>query len=137
MRERENPHPPNLALPGGFFARPAFLCAAIMVMTMLIRALLLNIPFERDEGEYAYIGWRMELHELPYRDWVDQKPPGIFWVYRLALALPLEPVRAIHLTGALVAAASAAALFMLARRFLGLFWAAVAGGTLGLLSART
>ncbi|HUD47248.1 MAG TPA: glycosyltransferase family 39 protein [Candidatus Baltobacteraceae bacterium] len=135
MRERENGHPPSAARAGGFFARPAILCAAIMAVTLLVRLPLLNIPLERDEGEYAYIGWRMGMHELPYRDWVDQKPPGIFWVYRLALELPLEPVRAIHLTGALVAAASAGALFVLARRFLGMFWAGAAGVTLGLLSA--
>jgi hypothetical protein len=112
-----------------------FLFAAIMLATLALRAPLLGIPFERDEGEYGYIAWRMGMHELPYRDWVDQKPPGIFWVYRLALELPLEPVRAVHLTSALVAAASAGALFLLARRFLDTFWAAVAGMLLGLLSA--
>ncbi len=106
-----------------------------MVMTLALRMPLLNIPFERDEGEYAYIGWRMGFHELPYRDWVDQKPPGIFWIYRIALALPLEPVRAVHLIGALCAGASAAVLFVLARRFLETFWAAAAGVLLGVLSS--
>ena len=38
-------------------------------------------------------------NELPYRDWVDQKPPAVFYVYRLALSLPFEPVRAIHFVG--------------------------------------
>jgi hypothetical protein len=116
-------------------ANPAFVFFAIMVVTLAVRMPLLNIPLDRDEGEYAYIGWRMGLHELPYRDWVDQKPPGIFWVYRLALALPWEPVRAIHLAGALFAAVSAGALFLLARRFLDTFWAAAAGVLLGLLSS--
>ena len=115
--------------------RGEFLILAIIVVTLTVRLPLLNIPFERDEGEYAYIGWRMGLHELPYRDWVDQKPPGIFWVYRLALALPVEPIRAVHLLGAFFAAASAGALFVVARRFLETFWAAVAGLLLGILSA--
>ncbi|HEY3861925.1 MAG TPA: glycosyltransferase family 39 protein [Verrucomicrobiae bacterium] len=117
------------------FGRPLFLFLAILAVTMSLRAPLLDIPLDRDEGEYAYIGWRMDQHELPYRDWVDQKPPGAFWVYRLALALPMDPILAIHLMGALFAALSAGALFLLARRYLDDYWAAVAGLLLGVLSA--
>ena len=85
--------------------------AIIIFLTAAIRVPLLNIPFERDEGEYAYIAWRLGHHELPYRDWIDQKPPGIFWVYRLALNLPLDPIRSVHFMGLLFSAASACALF--------------------------
>lgn len=91
--------------------------AIIVLVTSTLRLPLLNVPFERDEGEYAYIAWRMGHDELPYRDWVDQKPPGIFWVYRLALTLPLKAVPAVHLMGLLWSAGSACALFYLARRF--------------------
>ncbi len=76
-------------------------CLLLILLTLAIRTPFLGIPFERDEGEYAYIGWRLEHHELPYRDWVDQKPPAIFWVYRLAFFLPLDPVRAVHFVGLL------------------------------------
>jgi 4-amino-4-deoxy-L-arabinose transferase-like glycosyltransferase len=137
MSDSDNPSPATHTGAEGFFANSAFLFVAIMALTMAVRMPLLSIPFERDEGEYAYIAWRMDFHELPYRDWVDQKPPGIFWVYRLALALPMDPVRAVHLAGALCAALSAGALFLIARRFLEPFWAAVAGASLGLLSADT
>ena len=92
--------------------------AIIFFLTAAIRLPLLSIPFERDEGAYAYIAWRLGHDELPYRDWVDQKPPGVYWVYRLALSLPLEPIRAVHFMGLLFTAASAGALFFLARRFL-------------------
>src|SRR5262245_26244030 len=78
--------------------------AIIIFLTAALRLPLLDIPLERDEGEYAYIGWRLGHQELPYRDWVDQKPPGVFWVYRAALSLPLEPIRAIHLSGLLFSA---------------------------------
>src|SRR5215813_1136456 len=99
-------------------AKPILLALVIIVLvTAALRLLLLNIPFERDEGEYAYIAWRLGHGELPYRDWVDQKPPAVFWVYRLALALPMEPVAAIHLVAAAFAAATAVALWFLARRF--------------------
>src|SRR5580658_973459 len=116
MSPKENSCSPNSARAEGFLARPACLFFAIMFMALLVRMPFLNVPLDREEGEYAYIGWRMGLHELPYRDWVNQKPPGIFWVYRLALVLSSEPVRAIHLAGAVFAAASAGAMFLLARR---------------------
>jgi 4-amino-4-deoxy-L-arabinose transferase-like glycosyltransferase len=103
------------------------LIVIVILVTSALRLPLLSIPFERDEGEYAYIAWRLEHNELPYRDWVDQKPPGVFWVYRAALALPMEPIRAVHFMGMLWAAASAGALVFLSRRFLNNIWAGVAG----------
>jgi len=98
-------------------------CVFLVLLAAAIRTPLLGIPFERDEGEYAYIGWRLEHHELPYRDWVDQKPPAIFWLYRFAFFLPLDPVKAVHLLGLLFCAASACVLFLLALRFMEFFWA--------------
>jgi hypothetical protein len=109
--------------------------AVIVFLTAVVRAPLLDIPFERDEGEYAYIAWRLGYHELPYRDWIDQKPPGIFWVYRLALNLPLNPIRSVHFMGLLFSAASACALFFLARRFMSRPWSAVAAALFAILSA--
>jgi 4-amino-4-deoxy-L-arabinose transferase-like glycosyltransferase len=100
-----------------------------------VRIPLLNVPLERDEGEYAYIAWRLDHNELPYRDWVDQKPPAIFWVYRAALALPLEPIPAVHFAALLFAAASSCALFFLALRFMSRFWAFMAATLFTLLSA--
>ena len=107
----------------------------LTLVTLAVRVPLLNLPLERDEGEYAYIAWRMGHHELPYRDWFDQKPPGIFWVYRAALALPLDPVCAVHLMGLLFALDAAVALFFLAGRFLPWFWALAAGTLFSLLLA--
>src|SRR4051812_14820310 len=85
--------------------------ALLVALTVAFRAPFLGVPFERDEGEYAYIGWRLSHAELPYRDWVDQKPPAIFCVYRLALLLPGDPAGAVHLTAAIWSAASACALY--------------------------
>jgi hypothetical protein len=107
----------------------------IVLVVAAIRVPLLNIPFERDEGEYAYIAWRLGHQELPYRDWVDQKPPAIFWTYQLALSQPLDPVCAVHLMGLLWSAASACALFVLASGFMKPFWAATAAILFAVLSA--
>ncbi len=109
--------------------------AIIIFLVVAIRIPLLGIPFERDEGEYAYIAWRLGFDELPYRDWIDQKPPGIFWVYQQALNLPMEPVRAVHFMGLVFSAASACALFLLASRFVKKFWALISAVLFAILSA--
>jgi len=109
--------------------------ASLILLAAAVRIPLLNVPLERDEGEYAYIAWRLGHNELPYRDWVDQKPPAIFWVYRAALALPLDPIRAVHFAALLFAAASSCVLFFLALRFMNRFWALAAAALFTLLSA--
>jgi len=63
------------------------LALSIGLLVIAIRAPLMDLPLERDEGGYAYIAWRMTLGETPYLDWFDQKPPGIFAAYRVALSL--------------------------------------------------
>jgi hypothetical protein len=118
-----------------FARQTVLLVAGLVLLVTAMRLPLLGIPFERDEGEYAYIGWRLGDNELPYRDWVDQKPPAIFWVYRAALALPVDPVRAVHFVALLFSAASACALFFLALRFVTRFWAFIAAAAFILLSA--
>jgi Dolichyl-phosphate-mannose-protein mannosyltransferase len=111
------------------------LAAGIVLIVAAVRAPLLSIPLERDEGEYAYIAWRLGYNELPYRDWVDQKPPAVFYIYRLALSLPFESVRAIHFAGLLFAAASACALFFLGLQFMDRFWAWLGAALFALLGA--
>ena len=110
------------------------LAASLVLIVTAIRLPLLPIPLERDEGEYAYIAWRLGYNELPYRDWVDQKPPGVFYVYRLALSLPFEAVRAIHFVGLLFSAASVCALFFLGLQFIDRFWAFLGAALFALLS---
>jgi hypothetical protein len=107
----------------------------LLLVVTTVRVPLLSIPLERDEGEYAYIAWRLRHNELPYRDWVDQKPPAVFYTYRLALSLPFESVRAIHLVGLLFAAVSTCALFCLGLRFMAPFWAWLGAALFALLSA--
>jgi hypothetical protein len=109
--------------------------ALLVAVTVAFRAPFLGVPFERDEGEYAYIGWRLSHGELPYRDWVDQKPPAIFWVYRGAFVLPGDPVGAVHLLATIWSAASACALYLVAKRLMRPHWAMVAAGVFAILSA--
>ncbi len=44
------------------------LALSVGLLVIAIRAPLMDLPFERDEGGYAYIAWRMTLGETPYLD---------------------------------------------------------------------
>jgi hypothetical protein len=111
------------------------IATGLLLLVAAVRTPLLPIPLERDEGEYAYIAWRLGYNELPYRDWVDQKPPAVFYIYRLALSLPFEPIRAVHFAGLVFAATSACALFFLGLRFMDRFWAWLGAAVFALLGA--
>src|SRR3954447_25412161 len=112
MKSETGQHPGSRQIPDA--PGLVFGLMALVLLTAALRLPLLDVPLERDEGEYAYIAWRLSHNELPYRDWVDQKPPAVFWVYRLALAVPVPPDRAIHLAALVFSAATACALFLLA-----------------------
>jgi 4-amino-4-deoxy-L-arabinose transferase-like glycosyltransferase len=61
------------------------LCGALCV---LLPTSPLNMPLAyRDSGVFLYIGWRILNGELPYRDVWDHKPPLIFYINALGLAL--------------------------------------------------
>jgi len=51
--------------------------AAVALFALALRAPVADIPFERDEGEYAYLAWRWLEGDVPYRDGFDQKPPAV------------------------------------------------------------
>ncbi len=95
----------------------------------------MDLPLERDEGGYAYIAWRMQLGEMPYLDWFDQKPPGIYAVYGLALGVADHAVVAIRALAAVFSAVSSIALFHLVRALLGVGAGLVAALLLAFLSA--
>jgi hypothetical protein len=109
------------------------LCIGLLVLAL--RAPLMDLPLERDEGDYAYIAWRLSHGEIPYLDWFDQKPPGVYLAYRAALGLHGGSIVAIRVVAALFAAVSSIALFFTVRPLLGVAAAALAAILLGLLSA--
>jgi hypothetical protein len=73
------------------------LAAAAVLAFLCLRIPYVAMPLERDEGNYAYVAWRMLEGEAPYRDVFDQKPPGIYAVYAALLALGARSETALHL----------------------------------------
>jgi hypothetical protein len=62
------------------------LALGVFLLGFIIRWQMKEVPFERDEGEYATIAWMTSQGLPPYLEAFDQKPPLIFWVYRVAFA---------------------------------------------------
>ena len=106
----------------------ALLCAAAVAAPLLL--LLLQYGAGRDQGVYLLTARAMEAGGIPYRDVWDVKPPGIFLVYRAALAFGggMLPVRALE---ALALVSQALAFAVLTRRFMG---SAVPGAWAGALA---
>lgn len=92
------------------------------------------VPISRDSGVFLYGGWRLLQGELPYRDVWDHKPPVIFYLNALGLALAGGSRWGVWLIEvASLSVAAGLALHVLRRAF-GLF-AALAGLYFGLLAA--
>ena len=64
------------------------LLVIIGALFVLLPASPLNMPLTyRDSGVFLYMGWRILHGELPYRDLWDHKPPVIFYINALGLAV--------------------------------------------------
>lgn len=101
------------------FAVEAAVIAALVLLAGAIRFRLLDVPLERDEGEYAYAG-RLILEGIPpYVEFYNMKLPGIYGAYAVILALFGETARGIHAGLLVVNAGTTLLVFLLARRFLG------------------
>lgn len=70
---------------------------AITIVYILIRINLVNIPLDRDEGAFGYIGQVILDNGLPYRDAFDHKPPVVFYLNALALIIVPPTPKGIHL----------------------------------------
>jgi hypothetical protein len=81
--------------------RALLLLALILAGAAAARLLALDVPLERDEGEYAYGGQLLLQGIPPYSAAYNMKFPGIYAAYGVILAVFGESTRGIH-TGLLV-----------------------------------
>lgn len=108
----------------------------ILAVVTAIRIRLLDMPLERDEGEYAYAGQLLLQHVSPYKAAynVALKLPGTCVAYALIMAALGQTPAALHAGVILVNLASAILIFLLARRIYGDAGGVVAAGTFALLA---
>ncbi len=68
----------------------------VILCISLIRFRLVNIPLERDEGEYAYIGKLMLDGTPPYTEAYNMKLPGTYGMYALIMEFFGKTTSGIH-----------------------------------------
>ncbi len=110
------------------------LVAIIILVAAAIRVHLLEVPLERDEGEYAYAGQLILQGIPPYAQVYNMKLPGTYAAYALIMSLFGETVVAVHLGLLIVNAATALLLFLLGRKLFNAFAGLTAAAAFALLS---
>ena len=89
---------------------------AIVLLTGVMRYGLLEVPLERDEGEYAYAGQLLLEGIPPYQQLYSMKLPGVYVAYAVILAVFGQTHVGIHWGLLLVNVVTIALVFLLARR---------------------
>lgn len=84
-----------------------------------IRLRLLDVPLDRDEGEYAYIASLLLDGVPPYARAYNMKMPGIYAAYALVLAAFGRTTVGVHLGLLVITTLSTVLLFLVARRLHG------------------
>jgi len=107
---------------------------AVIVFFGAIRWRLADIPLERDEGEYAYVGQLILQGIPPYQLAYNMKLPGTYAAYAAILAVFGQTSRGIHLGLLLVNAISVILLYLVAAHLLGTLAGTIAGASYALLS---
>jgi hypothetical protein len=83
-----------------FFSTESKVGLALLVILLLtvaaIRSKFALIPFERDEGIYGYIGKLILEGKTPYKDFYEQKFPGLFYFYGTMVWLFGDTVKGLH-----------------------------------------
>lgn len=107
----------------------------LLLIACIARLRLLDIPFERDEGVFAYIGQALWGGERLYTDLYDNKLPGLYLVYGLfATVFGVQPW-GIHLGAFLWHLVTLAVFFLWLREVLGRDLALAGTGLFALYAA--
>ncbi|QZH75082.1 MAG: glycosyltransferase family 39 protein [Erythrobacter sp.] len=101
--------------------------ALVALLVLATRGIWFGDPVaDFDEQLYSFIGWRMGHGELPFVDWWDRKPFGLFAIFAVAHALLGPGPLAYQIVASLFALTGAFLTYFLARRLVGRISAAVA-----------
>jgi hypothetical protein len=110
----------------------------LLVITLFgfVRVRLRNLPLERDEGEFAYVGQLMLQGIPPYKIAWNMKLPGTYAAYAVLMAVFGETAAGIRIGLMLVNAAATVLVFLLGKRLYGPLAGTIAGMTYSFLSCR-
>lgn len=94
---------------------PMAIMGFVILLIFAARVRLLEVPLERDEGEYAYMGQLMLDGIAPYSIAANMKFPGASAVYAIVMAILGQSTTAIHVGLLLANTATVWFLFLIGR----------------------
>ncbi len=106
----------------------------VILPTVFIRARLLDVPLERDEGEYAYAGQLILDGVMPYARVYNMKMPGIYFAYAAIEAVFGQTCRGIRIGAIVINVATILMLFFFARDIFGTVAGVASASVFGFLS---
>lgn len=110
------------------------LLIGIILIVVMIRSSFYEISFERDEGTYAYYGKLLLEGKTPYKDFYEQKFPGIFYFYASMVALFGATVKGLHLGFMVLNIATIVILFFASKRLFNPYAASITAITFAIVS---
>ena len=114
--------------------RPWAVLVLVLAVTAAVRWRWLDVPLERDEGEYAYAGQLLLDGVPPYGAAYNMKFPGTYVAYAAILGVFGQTAHAVHLGLLIVNGAAIVLVFLLGRRLHGDVAAAAAALFYAILS---
>ena len=110
---------------------------ALLGLTILIiliaRIHLLSIPFERDEGEYAYMGKLILDGHPPYTLAYNMKLPGTYYIYAIIMAIFGRSIVGVHLGLTCIILASVLLVFLISRNFVSKIGSVISAASFGII----
>lgn len=113
---------------------PYLMLALVLAVVAYVRIRLLQVPLERDEGEYAYMGQLLLKGAPPYLYAYSMKLPGVSVVYALFMALFGQTPVGVHLGLLIVNGACIWLVYLLAARVISRDAAPISCASFALLS---
>jgi len=105
---------------------PHIILCCSLLFTVACRLRLLEVPLERDEGEYAYVGQQLLQGVPPFVSIYHVKLPGIYTAYAIIEFLFGETHKGIHFGLLFVNVLTAIVVFFTGKRFFNPLYAALA-----------
>jgi Dolichyl-phosphate-mannose-protein mannosyltransferase len=113
----------------------AFFAFVSVAVVLYVRIRLLDMPFERDEGEFAYSGQLILKGMPPYLHAYTMKLPGMAYLDALFFSCFGATVSAVHMGLLISNLISALILYYIGRRLFGTIAAAVSSGLFLLMTS--
>ena len=105
----------------------------ILIIT-IIRLRLLDIPLERDEGEYAYMGQLLLKGEPPYTLAYNMKYPGTAIMYALIISIFGSSTTGVHLGLLITNISSMVIIYLISKKLMGSIASLVTAMTFGVMT---